>query len=274
MTQESLFHSSELPNEGFDPKSFFEQLAQGLLAEYVEELRRAKRTPSAKEINDSVWQTIALRPVEVILLDSPLFQRLRHIKQLGVAHYVYPGAAHSRLEHSVGVMHQMQALVDAVNRSAPSPGIPPETEHLLRLIALCHDLGHGVMSHVAENALVDFDEVQEVVFDFVDSVGTEKAKLSEVAAYYLVGSPAFGELLRAARELVPNYALPRDTASKIQDAIVGKKISDEYPLLNELISGPFDADKLDYMTRDAQRRELLAKNVALCDWPNDDTRQK
>jgi hypothetical protein len=72
------------------------------------------RAPRAKEFNDAVWRTITLEPFEVLLLDCPLLQRLRRIKQLGVVDLVYPSAAHSRFEHTLGAVLQVTRLVDAL----------------------------------------------------------------------------------------------------------------------------------------------------------------
>src|SRR5215213_9712424 len=110
------------------------------------------RDKAGKEINDAVWRTISLTPFEVIILDSPLVQRLRRVRQLGVVHWVYPGAGHSRLEHSLGAVHQVQRLCEAINRHAgEGKGIGIDWVSLLRLAALVHDIGHGLMSHVIEN---------------------------------------------------------------------------------------------------------------------------
>src|SRR5215831_16896605 len=95
--QRSLF--SDNGNE-FDAKEFFESLADRLLRRYIERVRSWHRV-SPKELNDPVWQTLTVHPVEVVILDSPLLQRLRFIRQLGVAHYVHPGTTHTRLEHSL-----------------------------------------------------------------------------------------------------------------------------------------------------------------------------
>src|SRR5438128_1782454 len=67
----------------------------------------------------------------------------------------------------------------------------------------------------------------------------------------MVGSPTFAELLAKARGLCDGHNLKANAPESIQNAIIGKPIADGIPLLHELISGPFDADKLDYMTRDA-----------------------
>lgn len=202
-----------------------------------------------------MWGTILLHPLELLVLDSPLLQRLRNISQLGVVHLVYPAATHSRLQHTLGVVHQIEGLVDSLNDHYTGSGLAISTEQaaLLRLAALCHDVGHGALSHVSENALATFEQVEDVRLEFAEDLGIEDADFAEVASYYIIGSPSFRKLLDRAKELVPGDGLPAaaEVIDKVQRAIVGESISDQVPLLHELISGPFDADKLDYMTRDA-----------------------
>jgi len=81
------------------------------LSDYLIRLRARPGDERPKEVNDPIWGTIVLRPIEVVVLDSPLLQRLRFIRQLGVVHLVYPAANHSRLEHTLGVVHQVDRLI-------------------------------------------------------------------------------------------------------------------------------------------------------------------
>lgn len=240
------------------PESFkgsLEAWAAQLLDDYTKTVERL-RAPGAKEFNDPIWGTILLRPHEVVVLDSPLVQRLRVIAQLGLVHLVYPAAGHSRFEHTLGVVHQITRLVASINEHFPGDdrAITERDHHVLRLTAICHDTGHGALSHVSENALQAFPQVEDIRLGFADEVGMENVPLAEVASYYLVGSPAFRKLLGVIQAKVPDHGLfPADeTVDLMQKAIIGLPISDRVPLLHELISGPFDADKLDYMTRDAQ----------------------
>lgn len=225
-----------------------------LLGDYVENLSEAPKAP--KEFNDPVWGTILMRPAELPILDSPLHQRLRSVAQLGVVHLLYPAAGHTRLEHTLGVVHQVTRLVSSLNEHYTGRGEPVSAQerNLLRLTALCHDVGHGALSHVSENALQTFDSIQDAVLEFADAAEIEKAPLAEIASFHIVGSQAFRDLLTKVQALVPNHGLPEvgKTVDLMQKAIIGQPISDKVPLLHELISGPFDADKLDYMTRDAQ----------------------
>jgi hypothetical protein len=108
------------------------------------------------------------------------------------------------------------------------------------------------MSHVSQNALENFDVLEDVRLQFMEDHGIDKPSLSEIAAFYMVGTREFAEMLRLASQLIPQVTMPARPCNEIQNMIVGKAISEELPLLHELISGPFDADKLDYMTRDAR----------------------
>jgi HD domain len=100
----------------------------------------------AREIRDPIHGFIRLNEQESDLLDTAAFQRLRHLRQPALAYLVYPGAMHSRFEHSLGVCHVAGLLSSSLTLSG-------DERRLLRLAALLHDLGHGPFSHVSEEAL-------------------------------------------------------------------------------------------------------------------------
>lgn len=245
-----------------------EAQTESLLRDYLVRCSASSNGRRGKEFNDPLWGTLQIKAAEVVVIDSPLLQRLRRIRQLGVAHLVYPAAVHTRLEHSLGVAHQVQQLADSIAAHAWSESGTPPVLHqwhvsLLRMGAICHDVGHGFMSHVSENALDNNRHCGDLRLAFQDvRHKTRRNQLSEIAAFYMVGSPAFRELLALAEELAPTD-LPliktgQTTSQKLdmyqellQKLIVSEVVDPEYPLLHELISGPFDADKLDYMPRDA-----------------------
>lgn len=103
-------------------------------------------TDSTKFLRDSVHGNLSLSEFEVELMDSPQIQRLRRIKQLGFISLVYPGANHSRLEHSIGTMFLGSKLADHLELS-------DYEKRLVRTAALLHDAGHGPFSHVSEAVL-------------------------------------------------------------------------------------------------------------------------
>src|SRR5580765_3092479 len=90
------------------------------------------------------------------LIDAPEFQRLRHVKQLGLGLYTYQGAEHSRFTHSLGVMHVMTRALDLLGQRYE---ISPEARTVGRVSALLHDIGHGPFSHVIESVLGQHHEV-------------------------------------------------------------------------------------------------------------------
>jgi len=233
-----------------------EQWTESLLRPYISRLEGERVGRHSKEFNDPIWSTIVLRPLEVAILDSPLLQRLRFIRQLGLVHLVYPAAQHTRLEHSIGVVAQIDRLVESVNQHFTDHqdegglAINEDVRQTLRLTGLCHDVGHGAMSHVSENAISLYPECVEIRDGFDDEIGGEETPLSEIASYYIVGSPAFSNLLSVAAVAVAEQ-VPPEAINHMKQLIVAQKITDKLPLLQEFMSGPFDADKLDYMTRDA-----------------------
>lgn len=87
------------------------------------------------------------------LLDTPEFQRLRRIKQLGVSEFTFPSATHSRFAHSVGVFHTARTLIGIIRREISGIGqtFEPERADVAVIAALLHDLGHGPFSHTFES---------------------------------------------------------------------------------------------------------------------------
>lgn len=244
-------------------QAFAENFAGERLDTYTNALKSTKALANTpKEINDAIWGTIRLEPLEVILLDSPLVQRLRFIRQLGVVHWIYPGAVHTRFEHSLGVLFRVQQLIIAINAASPkthSQAIDPDQAAVLRLCAILHDIGHGAFSHVSEHALARNDIVRTLLNHFAVEHRLSKVQLSEVMAYFIIGSKSFLSFLETSLSrvehpvtIIPGIQNASSIINLLQRAIIGESIDDRVPLLHELISGPFDADKLDYFVRDAR----------------------
>ena len=99
-----------------------------------------------KLIRDSVHGNLYLDEFEIKLVDKPQMQRLRRIKQLGFTYLVYPGANHSRFEHSIGTLHIASQIADTVE-------LDDTEKKMVRSAALLHDVGHGPFSHVSEGVL-------------------------------------------------------------------------------------------------------------------------
>ncbi|XP_030589222.1 LOW QUALITY PROTEIN: deoxynucleoside triphosphate triphosphohydrolase SAMHD1-like [Archocentrus centrarchus] len=102
----------------------------------------------AKVFNDPIHGHIELHPLLVRIIDTPEFQRLRYIKQLGGGYFVYPGASHNRFEHSIGVAHVAGQLAKALKVKQPDLNISDRDVLCVQIAGLCHDMGHGPFSHV------------------------------------------------------------------------------------------------------------------------------
>ncbi|EJT99043.1 HD-domain/PDEase-like protein [Dacryopinax primogenitus] len=114
-----------------------------------EEARIDISLPKPRHIKDSVHDYITIAdPMVQAFIDSPQIQRLRYIKQLGTAYFVWPGASHNRFEHSLGVCHLAGLLVERLRTEQPYLGIDDRDVRCVQLAGLCHDLGHGPFSHV------------------------------------------------------------------------------------------------------------------------------
>jgi len=103
-------------------------------------------------LRDAVHGDIPLTALEVEVVDTPEFQRLRGIKQLGAAYLVFPTALHTRFDHSIGTCHLAGRIVDAVNANPSSQrAISPEEAQVIRLAALLHDISHVPFGHTFED---------------------------------------------------------------------------------------------------------------------------
>jgi HD superfamily phosphohydrolase len=153
----------------------------------------------------------------IALIDSPEVQRLRRIRQLGLASVAYPGAEHSRFTHSLGVMWTATRILEHLGRTT---AIPPQQALAVRCAALLHDVGHGPLSHVFEKfTLVHHEEwTRRVILDPACTVN---------------------RILSAHRP-----SLPQEVVAIIEGR--------SHPLfLSQVISSQLDADRFDYLLRDS-----------------------
>ena len=151
------------------------------------------------------------------LIDTCEFQRLRRIRQLGLAHFAYQGAEHSRFTHSLGAYHLATRLLD---RLASKYDLSPDDIAAVRLAALLHDIGHGPFSHVVEKILGFHHEAFSI--EAIESAETEVGRT----------------LREASRELPTKVA-----------AVIG---GDFHPLaLSQIVSSQLDVDRMDYLLRDS-----------------------
>ena len=110
-----------------------------------------------KQIYDPIHGFVELSTVSLQIVDTPIFQRLRKTKQLGVVNYVFPSANHTRFEHSIGVGYLAKKMLREIRERQPELAITEDHLLCVEIAGLCHDLGHGPWSHL-------FDDFLEEVF--------------------------------------------------------------------------------------------------------------
>lgn len=178
-------------------------------------------TSTRKIINDPVFGFLNI-PDGVIyhVLQHPYLQRLSRIRQLGLSFFVYPGAMHTRLLHSLGAMHLMQEAINVLSQKGI--GVSNTEAQAAMLAILLHDVGHGPFSHVMEHTLVDGITHEEISLMMMQQIKKDML-----------------------HDQLPTYAEALDLAIKI--------FKDEYPkhFLHQLISSQLDVDRLDYLCRDS-----------------------
>ena len=208
-----------------------------------------------KKVYDSVHGFIPFDEYEKELIDSIPFQRLHYIHQLGIAYQVYPGATHTRFEHSLGVMMLASLMFDMICKS-----VRPDVFHfvprkgssdflywrrVLRMAALCHDLGHLPFSHVAEKELLGPLGHEQMTLKIIDSVYLQPVwqKLLECPSYL----PDVTE-----RDIVEDIKKIAVGEAKWK-ALYGKSFTPWEKIVSELITGNFfGADRIDYLLRDSK----------------------
>jgi len=165
-----------------------------------------------KTIRDPIHGSISLSDHELAILDTPEFQRLRRVKQLGFSYLVYPSATHTRFEHCLGALF-------VAHRLGKSLDLSTDSVNKIRLAALLHDVGHGPFSHVSEDSLQGIVDVKHEEY-------SEK----------IIKNSAISEIIEDAG-FSPN---------EIADISRGK-----IPPLGDMVSSQIDVDRMDYLVRDA-----------------------
>lgn len=147
-------HDDENEDEGFVTMSQLQHQQPTFPAEEALNSKGFGTTRPGKIINDPVHGHMYFPGVVVDAIDTPQVQRLRELKQLGTAYYVFPGAAHNRFEHSLGTCHLATNMYEALRRSSGKTvraSLDRMDKISIQLAGLCHDLGHGPFSHVFDN---------------------------------------------------------------------------------------------------------------------------
>jgi len=209
---------------------------------------------SMRVVTDSIHGSIEMTDDEWGVVDTPSFQRLRHLKQLQMAHLTYPNATHTRLAHSLGVFSVMSRVVHAAKDVL---SLSAEDMAELRLAALLHDVGHYPYSHLMEK----IDKVQ-LTEEVVKSPSSEKRSLdlSSSAAPYPKHEP-LGELIVTERQDLVDAIGGASRARRVADLFTRSDAAD--PQKSKLIHSSLDMDRFDFLLRDANATGVPYGNVDL-----------
>lgn len=109
------------------------------------------KTKKQMSIHDPIHDAISITPLMKQIIDTPEFQRLRELKQLGATYFVFPSATHTRFEHSLGVSHLAGELIHILKRNQPRLQITERLIEITRIAGLIHDIGHGPFSHLYDD---------------------------------------------------------------------------------------------------------------------------
>ena len=186
-------------------------------------------TDRPHEMRDPIHGFIKLSEKERDLIDTKVFQRLRRIRQLAMTFLVYPGAQHTRFDHSIGVMHIAGRICQRLQELNPAR-VSDEDVDRVRLAALLHDVGHGPFSHVSEHLLDKYAPTDA-------DTGQNLEKIHEKITVDIIQTdPKISEIL------------DRDLEFVVEIIEGSKKIRDWH---RDIVSSELDADKMDYLLRDS-----------------------
>ncbi len=187
-------------------------------------IRDHLETAYTAPIRDPLWGHIYLSPAMLQLVNTPEFQQLSRIKQLGPTFMVYPGATHTRLNHSLGVFHLARRILSRIVYHPEAPGLTAEGIKSFLAAALLHDVGHFPFTHSFKS--LPLEEHEHLTGKIVQTGNLRKHLVSDLAV-----DPAF--------------------VAAIVDETMNSEGNDEITLYRSLLSGSLDPDKLDYLNRDA-----------------------
>jgi HD superfamily phosphohydrolase len=185
---------------------------------------------AASAIRDSLYDLIPLGQLEIDLLATPAFTRLQGVKQLGFVYRIWPGATHTRFEHSLGVYYLMlrglRALLATQPAALASAGLTESAARAALAAALLHDVGHYPFSHA----------IEELGYPVAphEKIGRAIIESGEVA------------------DALERHGLNPDHVAGMIDPPKNGSLNQVHALLARLLSGPLDVDKLDYLPRDAR----------------------
>jgi HD superfamily phosphohydrolase len=182
--------------------------------------------PVATTIRDALYDRIPLSAPELAIISTKTFLRLERIQQLGFVSRIWPGAKHTRYEHSLGVLHLARLAVDHLRSLPAGSWIADEDARVIAAAALLHDVGHYPFSHAIE-------ELGPPILSH-EEVGRRLIEDSDI-------TPILRDAWGVDPGRVASVVAPR-----------GRLLTQADMVLRQVLSGPLDVDKLDYLPRDAR----------------------
>lgn len=183
-------------------------------------------------VKDALYSYMAIDKAFEPLIDSLPVQRLRRIRQLAGTEYVYPGATHTRFEHSLGVMHLAGRLCDSLNANAGEVVVPAQDKRAVMIAALLHDIGHGPFSHV-------FEKLYEA----------EQRNHEDITRWLI--TEELGQCL-------DRMGLDPIVIGKLA---TGQPVDKDRLFLGQIVAGTIDCDSLDYLVRDSYYTGAVVGNL-------------
>lgn len=212
------------------------------------------------EIRDPVHGSLILENGEVAVLDTPAYQRLRAIKQLGFMEFSFPGATHSRYLHSLGVCHLAGLAFDHIFANYPFQysDTGRRLKQTVRLAALLHDIGHGPLSHTTEEVMPQLSDLSVKAYQKRRAEWVRKDDQTRLANHedytikFITDSSLTPVLRREFNDIDPiHIACLIDKSLECPDDFFKEGTHDFRTILSQIVSSEMDVDRMDYLERDA-----------------------
>lgn len=182
-----------------------------------------------KYISDCIYDFIRVDDISQSIIDTPEYQRMRNIKQLGVTHFIYPSTNHTRFEHSLGVYHLSGELMNHLRESQPELKITDRMILMVKIAGLVHDIGHVFLSHIFDYRIM---HRLKIAYKEHEERGIEL--FEHVCKKY-------------------DIKLSEDEIHCINAMVMGQKYKDYPDFMFEIVANTetsLDVDKMDYLMRD------------------------
>lgn len=248
------------------------------LHDYLSSIDEYGISKEKKDVFDYVWKTITLQPAEILIIDSPLIQRLRRIRQLGLASLVYCNADYSRFSHTLGVVELSGRMADVVDSKLGKNGETVfDFPEIVRLAAIFHDAGHLLFSHVSETYFakyasfkqsdsINYDIINNAILHFNKQVNVTVA-FHELISIMIVNADYSRKLFNLVKPHFKSRITNPEELDLLIDyiscLIIGVPNDKKLFPFHAIINGIIDADKLDYFSRDSESTKVpIAVDIA------------